>query len=225
MSIPKNLKTLREAAGLTQAEAAARVGLTRQAISSYESGRTRPDVDMLMKLAEVYGVDLDAVLYGQSKEQARLRRVRAFAVGLGCVLLGLVLVRSLLMMIMSVFFPLAAGIGDPSVLTVRNGLISAGTYVQIILYAAARLGSIALGILLLTVKRLPPLRERLLWFGGLASGSVLGALFFAALDPVYGAIDYLMLPLWVSPPLVLLFLFSLALGWWKTPKGGSAHKE
>ena len=64
MSINKNLRALRTAKGMTQEDAANQMGLTRQAISSYESGRTQPDLETLMRLAEVYGTDLDAVLYG-----------------------------------------------------------------------------------------------------------------------------------------------------------------
>ena len=73
MDIHQNLKTLRQASGLTQQQAADRVGLTSQAISNYERGRTRPDVELLARLAEVYGADLPAVLYGCSREQRLLR--------------------------------------------------------------------------------------------------------------------------------------------------------
>lgn len=38
MTIHQNLKKLRQLAGMTQEDVAARVGLTRQAISGYESG-------------------------------------------------------------------------------------------------------------------------------------------------------------------------------------------
>ena len=54
MTINKNLRDVRQISGMTQEEVASRVGLTRQAISSYESGRTEPDLDMLIKLAGLY---------------------------------------------------------------------------------------------------------------------------------------------------------------------------
>lgn len=38
MTIHQNLKELRKIAGMTQEEVARQVGLTRQAISSYEAG-------------------------------------------------------------------------------------------------------------------------------------------------------------------------------------------
>lgn len=67
--IYKNLKKLRLLRSLTQEEVAQKIGLTRQAISSYESGRTQPSIDLLMKFAEIYEVTLDDILYGKRKEE------------------------------------------------------------------------------------------------------------------------------------------------------------
>ena len=64
LSIKENLRDLRRLAGLTQEQVAQQVGLTRQAISSYESGRTQPDLDTLEALAKVYGAEITDVLYG-----------------------------------------------------------------------------------------------------------------------------------------------------------------
>ena len=73
MTISQNLKDLRRLSSLTQEQVAEKVGLTRQAISSYESGRTQPDLAMLEKLAAVYGVELTDVLYGAGQRQRALR--------------------------------------------------------------------------------------------------------------------------------------------------------
>ena len=67
MTINQNLRQLRLDCGMTQEQVAGKIGLTRQALSSYESGRTRPDIEMLMRLCEVYNTDLDAILYGTSR--------------------------------------------------------------------------------------------------------------------------------------------------------------
>ena len=58
-AICDNLKQLRTARGLTQAEVAQRLGVTRQTISSYESGRTMPDLETLKQLADILGCDLE----------------------------------------------------------------------------------------------------------------------------------------------------------------------
>ena len=42
------------------------MGLTRQAVSSHESGRTQPDLETLARYGEVYGVSLQEILYGGS---------------------------------------------------------------------------------------------------------------------------------------------------------------
>lgn len=55
-SIHSYLKEARINKGLTQEEAADRIGVTLQAVSAYESGKRQPGIDMLMKLAEVYEV-------------------------------------------------------------------------------------------------------------------------------------------------------------------------
>ena len=55
-TIHENLRQIRSMCGMTQEEAASRIHVTRQAISSYESGRTQPDLDTLKRLADAYGV-------------------------------------------------------------------------------------------------------------------------------------------------------------------------
>ena len=47
MNIHQNLRQLRQMTGLTQQQAAEQAGITRQALSGYESGRRQPDLEML----------------------------------------------------------------------------------------------------------------------------------------------------------------------------------
>ena len=82
MTIHETLRQLRQASGLTQEQVVQQIGLTRQALSSYESGRTRPDIETLMALAEIYGTDLEGLLYGQEKQQKAAHRGHHLAVGL-----------------------------------------------------------------------------------------------------------------------------------------------
>ena len=76
-SIAENLKNLRTAKGLTQEDVALQIGLTRQAISSYESGRTQPPLDLLTRFAEIYGVEIEDVLYGCGRD---IRGERAISI-------------------------------------------------------------------------------------------------------------------------------------------------
>ena len=86
-AICDNLKQLRTARGLTQAEVAQRLGVTRQTISSYESGRTMPDLETLKRLTDILGCDLEQLLYGHSPAQRRQKRARRAAwIVLGAIL-------------------------------------------------------------------------------------------------------------------------------------------
>ncbi len=50
--------------GLTQAEVAAAIGRDQSLVSRYESGKSRVDISVAPRLAEVLGLDLITVLYG-----------------------------------------------------------------------------------------------------------------------------------------------------------------
>lgn len=56
------IKQLREAAGLSQRELGARIGVSGPAVAMWESGENRPSLTNLEKLADVLGVSIDAIL-------------------------------------------------------------------------------------------------------------------------------------------------------------------
>ena len=59
------LSALRKAADMTQNEVADRLNLSRQAISRYECGESFPDISILVQIAELFGLTLDALItYG-----------------------------------------------------------------------------------------------------------------------------------------------------------------
>lgn len=57
-TLPTKLKTLRREKGLPQQFVAEMLGVTRTTIYNYETGKRRPNIDDLQKLAEIYGTDL-----------------------------------------------------------------------------------------------------------------------------------------------------------------------
>lgn len=59
--VGKNIKKLRSAKGLTQEELAAKLNVTRQALSSWETGRTEPDIDTLERISQVLEVSIEDV--------------------------------------------------------------------------------------------------------------------------------------------------------------------
>ena len=59
--IGKNIKAFREWKCLTQDQLAEKLFVTRQTVSNYETGRSRPDIEMLTKIADVLDVDANTV--------------------------------------------------------------------------------------------------------------------------------------------------------------------
>ena len=58
----KNLKRLRQAGGMSQAQLAEKMNVARQTVSSWERGNSYPDIGMLTHLAEVLGVGVEELL-------------------------------------------------------------------------------------------------------------------------------------------------------------------
>lgn len=57
------LRTARDRLGLTQKEAAKKLGISDDVLSNYERGKTYPNVPMLQKIEEVYQVEYDQLLF------------------------------------------------------------------------------------------------------------------------------------------------------------------
>ncbi len=72
---------LRKAADLTQSELADRLDVTRQAVSRYERGEGFPDVSILVRLAEVLGTSLDALIGAGEPTCGELQILRGAAEG------------------------------------------------------------------------------------------------------------------------------------------------
>ena len=62
MELGKQLKEARAGANLSQEELAKRIGVSRQTISNWENCRSYPDIGSLIKLSDLYGLSLDAML-------------------------------------------------------------------------------------------------------------------------------------------------------------------
>jgi transcriptional regulator with XRE-family HTH domain len=59
MTLREKLIVLRDKAGITQMALAHQLGVSRQAVTRWESGETAPSMDKLKMLAKVYDVSLD----------------------------------------------------------------------------------------------------------------------------------------------------------------------
>ena len=212
LSIKENLRDLRRLAGLTQEQVAQQVGLTRQAISSYESGRTQPDLDTLEALAKVYGAEITDVLYGTGRRQKALRFWRRAPLILAAVILALVGLRSALLLGINTFLAIPRGLADQETLAELTGgrfaLLDAAAALGGLAGAVSLIGCLVLGVRLFLARPLPPVKGGLAFLLILAAGFLLLTLPFAALDGVYQAADYLWPGLSILPPAALLAL------WW-----------
>lgn len=62
----KNLKALRKANRFTQKELADKLGVSHQAIASWEGGLREPSLDQILKIADIFGVDdLNLLIKGE----------------------------------------------------------------------------------------------------------------------------------------------------------------
>ena len=69
MELKVAIAAVRKAAGLTQEQLGELLGVTRQAVSKWESGQTSPDVATLAALCEKLRVSADYVLLGKEPEE------------------------------------------------------------------------------------------------------------------------------------------------------------
>ena len=61
------IKELRTAHGLTQVEFAKKLSVSKQAVSNWENNNIQPSIDMLVKIADFFGVMTDYLL-GRSND-------------------------------------------------------------------------------------------------------------------------------------------------------------
>ena len=64
------IRAARLAAGLTQAELADRLGVTRQTVIAIEQGRYSPSLEMAFQIARAFGVPLDDVFHYPDGDQS-----------------------------------------------------------------------------------------------------------------------------------------------------------
>lgn len=214
MSIHNNLRQLRAASGMTQEQAAQRLGVTRQALSSYETGRTRPDIDALMRLAHLYGTDLEGILYGQEPAQRTARCFKLTAVIFWVTLLILEFISSALLWCANFFFPLKEGAlaqEGKALLDAHFRLAGAWECVDGFLLIFSFLGSLLLLIRLLKWKYKIPLRTGLICLALCCAVLFLLPLPFALTDPIFPAANYLFTPLFVTSRLCFFALLYLVI--------------
>lgn len=72
LQFTENLKKYRQAQNLSQEALAQKLFVSRQAISKWEQGDGAPDLNNLVKLAEILNVSLDTLVLGTDHENAKI---------------------------------------------------------------------------------------------------------------------------------------------------------
>ena len=211
MTIYQNLRELRRISGLTQEEVANRIGLTRQAISSYESGRTQPDLSMLIKLAEIYQTDISDILYGSNQTQRKLHTLKTTAKILFAAILFFVFASAGLLLITNLCFALPDGLeiteATRPLVDFRFTLLKVTSLLGGVAQLIAWAGSIIIAVLLTGFRRLPSLKYGLIPALALMAAASGLSLFLSAFDPIYTRADYLLNLLNIFPPIILLVVY------------------
>ena len=68
MALSENLQFLRAQGSVTQEQLAEQLDVSRQSVSKWESGASFPEMDTLLRICDLYDVDLDTLLRGSVEE-------------------------------------------------------------------------------------------------------------------------------------------------------------
>lgn len=68
MAFPENLQFIRAQAGVTQEQLAEQLEVSRQSVSKWEGGQSFPEMDTLLRICDLYDVNLDTLLRGSVEE-------------------------------------------------------------------------------------------------------------------------------------------------------------
>lgn len=81
MELKNQIRANRAKQGLSQEELAEAVYVTRQTVSNWETGKSYPDVQSLLRLSSVFGISLDQLIKGDlelMKEKISAEEIRQF---------------------------------------------------------------------------------------------------------------------------------------------------
>lgn len=213
MTIHENLKELRLARNMTQEQVAEKLNVTRQTVSSYESGRNRPDIDTLVRLSKVYGTDLDALIYGQQKELKATRRVKLAAKIVFALLVVLAFTGSLFYLIANAFFSLPEGGVVSEELTplfeTHWRLVKAWQILDSLVLILSFACFAVLLIMMIVGKGRISLKTKLIYSGILSASLIFIAVVCGLLDPKFSPQEYILTPVFVTVRLMIFLIVDI----------------
>lgn len=81
MEVKNQIRAYRSGLGMSQEELAEAIYVTRQTVSNWETGKSYPDIQSLLRLSALFGISLDQLIKGdaeQMKEKINAEEIRAF---------------------------------------------------------------------------------------------------------------------------------------------------
>lgn len=210
MNLGENLRALRQSRGMTQQQAAERLNVTRQTVSGYESNRTRPDIDMLRTMAELYGTDLEGVVYGTQPVLRARRIIKTAALVFAALLTAMTAAGSAFLWAAHRFFPLPTGSISETQLRAHRRLSLLWEGMDAAVAVTASVGGLLLLVAVLALRCRFFRKQKLTYLALLAAGLLLPGLLFGWADPVFSPISYLSQPLWSFCWLLFLLAILLA---------------
>jgi transcriptional regulator with XRE-family HTH domain len=72
----QTIRDLRRAAGWSQRDLAARIGVSKMSVSHWETARNEPSARQLRLLAEAFGVGMEAIAFERDAAQAALAAMK-----------------------------------------------------------------------------------------------------------------------------------------------------
>ncbi|MGE8207451.1 helix-turn-helix domain-containing protein [Heyndrickxia sp. NPDC080065] len=94
MTISERIQNLRKARGISQEGLADKIGVSRQAVSKWESKQSSPDLDKIVLLSDFFEVTTDYLLKGTENEKKQTKNINAHiftAIATGLNFIGLIL--------------------------------------------------------------------------------------------------------------------------------------
>lgn len=85
-NVGKNIRLIRKQQNMTQDALAELLYVSRQTVSNYETGRSNPDIDMLVRIAEALQTDVDVLIFGLPVSPSRRREYIKFGIAAGLLL-------------------------------------------------------------------------------------------------------------------------------------------
>ena len=92
-NIAKNIRLLRTAQNMTQDQLAEALHVTRQTVSNYETGKSQPDIDTIVRLAEALQADPNTLIYGIPTPPERKREYWKTAIAVVVMVLAVVVLQ------------------------------------------------------------------------------------------------------------------------------------